>query len=137
MRCFIVDTSVLVAALLTRRAASPTVRWLEVLLGGTQPVLVSTALLAEYRAVLSRKPPALDESDLEALLEAVISHARIVDPPPAATPPPDPGDAHIWALLAAEPTACLITGDQALLNACRDGRALSPKDALDRWLTSS
>lgn len=131
MRCFIVDTSVLVAALLTRRPASPTVRWLEVLLDGTQPVLVSTALLAEYRAVLSRKPPALDESDVEALLEAVISHARIVDPPP------DPGDAHIWALLAAEPTACLITGDQALLNACRDGQALSPKDALDRWLTSS
>ncbi|MDN5863656.1 MAG: PIN domain-containing protein [Gammaproteobacteria bacterium] len=136
MRHYIVDTSVLVAGFLAQRESSPTVRWLRILLEGTESVVVSTDLLAEYRVVLQRKA-GMATVNVEAVLEAILSHALVLDPPPAAQAAPDPGDAHLWALLAADPKACLVTGDSALIEGEKDGRALNPKDAMTRWLAGS
>ena len=51
---FIIDTNVLVAALITRDRTSPTARILDKMLNGTLVFLISPDLLAEYRNVLLR-----------------------------------------------------------------------------------
>jgi predicted nucleic acid-binding protein len=135
MRHYIVGTSVLVAGLLTQRESSPTVRWLRILLEGAEPILGSPALVAEYRAVSLRKL-GMPAADVDAVLAAVLLHARILDPPPARQPPPDPGDARLWALLDEDSISCLVTGDAALIESRKDGRALNPRDALARWLSA-
>lgn len=134
MRSCIIDTSVLVASLLIKHDSSPTVRWLRILVEGTESIVVSTDLLAEYRAVLLRKT-VIGEADIDAVMKAILSHALISNPPPAAQAAPDPGDNHLWALLAAHPEACLVTGDTALIEGRNDGRALNPRDRLELWLT--
>jgi putative PIN family toxin of toxin-antitoxin system len=133
---FIVDTNVLIAGLLTQRNSSPTVRWLRILLYGEQPVLVSPELLSEYRMVLQRKISGITGSDIDELLASILSHAHVVDPPAARERPPDAGDAHIGALLAADSDARLVTGDKALVEARADSRTLDPPNAAAQWLVS-
>lgn len=54
------------------------------------------------------------------------------EPAPSTSPAPDPGDQHLWDLLAAAPTAVLVTGDQLLLEHPPEGRsALSPKSFVE------
>ena len=53
-RVAIVDTHVVVAGLITSRAASPVAWVLDGMLGARFPFALSAALLAEYRAVLAR-----------------------------------------------------------------------------------
>ena len=53
-RLWVVDTNVLVAAVLTAQVDSPTARTLGAMLDGSLMFLLSPALLAEYRAVLLR-----------------------------------------------------------------------------------
>jgi len=125
-RLFIVDTNVLIAGLLTRRPDSPTVRLLDAMLDGSLMFLLSPELLAEYRAVLLRPRIAsihgLSESDVDALLTEITANAIWREPQPQPTPAPDSGDAHLWALLACEANAALITGDELLLRNPLKGR---------------
>lgn len=127
-RLLIVDTNVLVAGLLTPRAESPTARLLDSMLDGSLFFLLSPALLAEYRAVLLRPRIAvahgLAESDVDALLLEITANALWREPQAAEVTAPDDGDAHLWALLACEVDAVLITGDALLLHAPLDGRAV-------------
>lgn len=51
-RLWLVETNVLVAALLTAQVDRPTARTLGAMLDGSLMFLLSSALLAEYRAVL-------------------------------------------------------------------------------------
>jgi predicted nucleic acid-binding protein len=51
-RLWVVETNVLVAALLTAQVDRPTARTLGAMLDGSLIFLLSPALLAEYRAVL-------------------------------------------------------------------------------------
>ena len=119
-RVFIIDTNVLVAGLITRQAASPTSRILDAMLDGSLFFLVSGELLREYRNVLLRPRLAglhgLQETDIDQLLVEITANAIWRDPVPDKNhASPDPEDAHLWALLAAEPKAVLITGDRLLL----------------------
>jgi uncharacterized protein len=114
----IVDTSVVVAGLLTGSDASPVARMLDGMLRATLPFVVSEALLAEYHAVLVRpglrKQHGLPMSEIETLLTAVAQHAIVLEPATAA-PAPDPGDQLLWDLLAARPDLVLVTGDKRLI----------------------
>lgn len=132
----IVDTNVVVAAFLTGAPESPTARIVEAMLGGRIVFLLSLALLSEYREVLLR--PAiralhgLASDEVDQILEEIVLRAAIREPSGASTPttpPPDPGDQHLWDLLAAEPHAILITGDRKLLEVPPPGRSIvSPAD---------
>ncbi|MBW2000467.1 MAG: PIN domain-containing protein [Deltaproteobacteria bacterium] len=53
-RIFIIDTNVLVAALITDEPTSPTARVLDAMLSGSLFYLLSLKLLREYRNVLLR-----------------------------------------------------------------------------------
>jgi uncharacterized protein len=126
----VVDTNVVVSALLTADSDSPTCRILDAMLSGDLRFVLSDRLLAEYRGVLLR--PAivarhgLTEADVDAILEAIVVNAGWRECAEAeagrtlaATAAPS-GDAHVVALLDAEPAAVLVTGDRALLESLRD-----------------
>ncbi len=127
-RLFIVDTNVLIAGLLTRRAESPTVRLLDAMLDGGLMFLLSPDLLAEYRTVMLRPKiavlHALSVSEVDTLLTELTANAIWREPPVANELAPDIGDAHLWALLACEANAVLITGDELLLQNPPEGRVV-------------
>ena len=118
-RVFIIDTNVLVAGLITREPASPTSRILDFMLDGSLYFLLSGELLREYRSVLLRPRAGLhglQEMDIEQLLVEITVNAIWRDPVHDKDhSSPDPEDAHLWALLATDPSAVLITGDRLLL----------------------
>ena len=128
-RLFIVDTNVLVAGLITAKADSPTAIVLDAMLNGRLLYLLSHELLFEYRSVLLRPKLAslhgLDEAEIDILLTDLTANAVWREPAADCLhPAPDPQDAHLWDLLACEPTAVLVTGDRLLLENPRPGSAV-------------
>lgn len=116
---WVIDTSVLVAGLLTAERDSPPARILDAMLGGEVRFLLCVELLAEYRTVLLRERirsrHGLAMAEVDALLEALATDAVVVDIAGRKETAPDPGDDFLWRLLAARSGAGLITGDNALL----------------------
>ena len=118
-RIFIVDTNVLVAGLISGQVDSPTVKIVDAMLDGNLLFLLSPELLQEYRTVLLRpklqRLHGLDEKQIDHLLTEITANAIWREAVSAlAEPAPDPGDAHLWKLLATEPSAVLVTGDRLL-----------------------
>lgn len=132
----IIDTNVVVAGLLTSNPDSPTCWILDGMLKGRFPFLLSAELLAEYRDVLLRPRiealHGLKEREIDQILTEFVANAVFREPQPTApAQAPDPGDNHLWALLACEAGAALVTGDKRLLDNPPDGGTLlSPKEAV-------
>ena len=136
----VVDTNVVVAGLLTARAESPVARVLDGMLMTAFPFALSEALLAEYRRILRRpslrKVHGLTPDELDVILLELAQHG-IVLPPMPAPPAPEPGDQHLWELLAAREDLLLISGDKRLQQDDIMGhRVLSPATFVERWLPS-
>jgi putative PIN family toxin of toxin-antitoxin system len=125
----IIDTNVIVAGLLTRQADAPTALILNGMLAAIFPFVVSNALLAEYRDVLGRprlrKLHGLSPDEIEALMVELAQHAIVLQPV-AALQAPDPGDQHLWDLLAARGDLVLVTGDKRLLESDIPSRMRTP-----------
>lgn len=130
----VVDTNVVVSGMLTRDGASPPARVLDAMLAGRLSFVLSVDLLVEYRVVLLRPRVAarhrLSPTEVDAILERLSLTALLREPAPALSSPPDPGDAHLWALLAAVPGSVLVTGDAALLDSPPDGASVISPAAL-------
>ncbi len=121
----VVDTNVVVAGLLTSEPRAPTARILDALLAGRLPFLLSEALLAEYRAVLLRPKirarHGLAAREVDVILLQLVQNALLREPEPAGTAA---GDEHLFALLALDRRALLVSGDAAALRRAGDrGRA--------------
>lgn len=120
MRAAVIDTNVVAAGLMTANADAATARILDGMLAAAFPFVISGALLAEYRDVLNRphlrKRHGLTRSEIESLLVA-LAHNAIVLEPGAGPKAPEPGDQHLWDLLASHEDLCLVTGDGLLLGA--------------------
>ncbi len=114
----VIDTNVVVAALLTADVDSPTARILDGKCRGEFPFLLSTALLAVYREVLLRKKiralHGLSKQEVDSLLTALAANA-IVREPPHRDGAPDKNDAHVWSLAESGKNCVLVTGDKLLL----------------------
>lgn len=94
------------------------------MLSGDLIYLLSPDLLNEYRDVLLRPKLTwlhqLQEPEIEQIMIELTANAIWREPLADREPPsPDPCDAHLWDLLASDPTAILITGDRLLLNTPR------------------
>jgi len=119
-RIFVVDTNILVAGLISGQPDSPTIQVVDAMLDGRLIYLLSPELLQEYRMVLLRPRlmglHGLSEEEIDQLLTEItanaIWHETLTG---VAEHAPDPGDEHLWKLLATEPSAALITGDRLLL----------------------
>lgn len=134
---FVVDTNVVVAGLLTAPSKSPVVAILDAMLAGRLLYLMSPALLEEYRSVLLRpriaKLHGLGEAEVDRVLVELTANA-IWREPGRATPAPDPGDDHLWALLAVHDSSILITGDLLLqTHPPPDHRVISPSAWLEAF----
>lgn len=118
-RAAVVDTNVVVAALLTSDPRSPTAKVLDAMLDGRFTFLLSTALIAEYRQVLlrpkNRTHHGLTEDEIDRILTELITNAIVREPEPSSHQAPEPGDQHLWDLLATEAGTVLVTGDRRLL----------------------
>ena len=129
----VIDTNVLVAALITPGKDTPPARIVRGMLRGAFPFVISDALLAEYRDVLNRaklrKAHGLAPSDLQDLLVELTQLAMVLAPAtgPAA---PDPGDQHLWDLLAARDDLVLVTGDKLLSMSAWRQRIVTPQQFL-------
>lgn len=133
----IVDTNVVVAGLLTARADSPVARVLDGMLAAVFPFAISDALLAEYRTVLRRpslrKAHGLTLDELDIILVELAQRGIVIVPVPA-QPAPDPGDQHLWELLAAREDMLLVTGEKKLQRDRAMGpRILTPATFVERW----
>lgn len=134
----IVDTNVVIAGLLSSAKDSPVALILDAMLDGHLLYLLSPALLGEYRRVLLRPKVAklhgLSESEIDELLTTLVANAVWRDPS-AFTEAPDPGDRHLWALLANQPRSILVTGDKLLLDNPPDNAlVISPRDCITQLL---
>jgi len=119
-RITIIDTNAVVAGLITAEPESPTSRVPDAMLDGSLLYLLSADLLREYRNVLLRpkisRRHGLNEQQIDQFLSEIAANAIWREVPPNTNhPSPDPRDAHLWALLASEPAAVLITGDRLLI----------------------
>lgn len=128
----VVDTNVVIAGLLTSDPGAPTAAILDAMLGGGLRFLISVELLAEYRAVLLRpkiaKAHGLQPSEVDEILVRIASHGIVREPD--GSPIGTAGDGHLVALLAAVPTAVLVSGDARLL------RKVAPRGRTPRELAS-
>ena len=134
----VVDTNVVCAGLITPDPQSPTARIVDRVLAGQAGHVLSLALLGEYEKVLLRpalvRLHGLNAAEVEQLLASLARHARLLEPEGSELKAPDPGDQHLWDLLAAETTLRLVTGDKRLLaDASMAGRVISPADEAGRW----
>jgi uncharacterized protein len=137
----IVDTNIVVAGLITARAATPSafplVRILDGMLTATFPYAISEPLLAEYAVVLRRpslcKVHGLKPDEIDTILVELAQHAILLEPK-SASPAPDPGDQHLWELLAARAETVLITGDKLLFQDRQmKGRVILPASFIESW----
>ncbi len=134
----VVDTNVVVAGLLTADREAPTARVVDAMLAGRFPFLLSADLLAEYRAVLLRprvrERHGLAEVQVDRILAELTLNAAVREPPAATTGAPEPGDQHLWNLLALEADAVLVTGDRRLLESeSPPGRVVSARTFTARF----
>jgi len=132
----IVDTNVLFSAI-AHREGTPARVLLAVLPG---QMLVSPPLLDEYRRVLGAPRGlsylGISEDSLDDLLDFIVRGA-VIDSGGLGPIAPDPGDQHLWDLLAGGPDCILVTGDRALLASPHfPGRILSSRDFVDRFLAT-
>ncbi len=136
-RLFVIDTNVVVAALLSRAADSPPRRLLAGMLAGAFPFVLSSDLLAEYRRVLLRPPirtrHGLTAGQVDNILTDIVANAQVRNrghlPAPSA---PDRGDDHLWRLLHATPSATLVTGDRRLIEQPPGfASVVAPRTAID------
>ena len=136
-RLLVIDTNVVVAALLSRAGDSPPRRLLHGMLVGAFHFLLSPNLLAEYRRVLLRRQirarHGLTAAEVDILLTDIAANGQVRDPAARHAPSaPDPGDDHLWRLLHAAPGATLVTGDRRLIDQPpRFASVVTPRNALD------
>lgn len=137
-RICVVDTNVVVSGLIAAGSSSPPARILDAMLDGSLMYLMSPELLEEYASVLGRpalvRVHGLTPEEVDVLLTELVANA-VWRQPDAATGAPDPGDNHLWALLAGEPKAKLVTGDRLLLENPPHGvSVVSPRHLVDAFL---
>ena len=137
---WVIHTSVVVRGLLTADGDAPTARILDAMVAGRILFLLSVALLAEYRDGLLRprirERHGLDEPEIDPVLTEITAGGRVRESGGASDSSPDPGDQHLWDLLAAQPDTVRVTGDRTLLAASSATvTVLAPWAFVARFLT--
>ena len=107
----VIDTNVIVAALLSPHADSATVRSLAAIVDGKAEALVSPEILSEYRAVLSRAKFGFSSEKVASILKVFERLGKATRPVCHDSPMPDEKDRVFYEVALAEPDARLVTGN--------------------------
>ncbi len=110
----VIDTNVLLSALLSKKEDSATVKVLEAALDGTIIPLYHQDILAEYNHVLHREKFHLQEELIRKIIDAIIQYGVEVFPQPTGAVLIDMDDLIFYevAMEKREDNAYLVTGNQ-------------------------
>lgn len=115
MNCYaVIDTNVLVSALLSNRDDSATVQVLNHVICGAVIPVYSNVITKEYREVLSRNKFGFSNETVEYLLSAIEKYGILVDPSPSGIMLPDIKDLPFYEVVLEkhEDNAYLVTGNK-------------------------
>ncbi len=77
MKNLVVDTNVIIAALLTKNETSPTRELLRLLAADKLQLLYNNGILTEYEEVLKRKKFSFDSDIIESVLKLIRKHGKL------------------------------------------------------------
>lgn len=106
----VIDTNVIVSALLSRNQQSPTVALLDLVVGKTIVPVYNEEILDEYSDVLSRAKFHFDKERIAVALNAIRA-GLCVDRTPVAWEFPDADDAVFYEVAMSVDDAYLVTGN--------------------------
>ena len=138
-RLWVIDTNVIVSGIIGANSDSPPARVVDAMLDGAFVYYLSAELLDEYSSILRRPRIArvhgFTDDELDRVLADLVANA-VWREPTAGSDAPDPGDNHLWNLLAvAHPSGSLVTGDRLLvLNPPTGASVISPRSFVDAFL---
>lgn len=127
-RKVIIDTNVLVSALLSSHEDSATVRLLMMLLDGRIIPVITDGIFSEYGEVLRRKKFRFPEESVSVLLDEIRKKSRMIKPALSDVELPDEKDRPFLDALLTEDETILITGN--LKHFPRHERILTARDFL-------
>ncbi len=114
MSCYaVIDTNVLVSALLSSHDDAATVQVVARLLSGDITPVYSGAVMAEYREVLRRKKFGFSPDAVDYLLAAITKFGLLVEPSPSGIALPDMKDLPFYEVVLEkrDDNARLVTGN--------------------------
>ena len=111
--CAIIDTNVLVSALLSSKDDSATVQVLGKVLGGDIIPVYSNTIMKEYRDVLTRKKFGFSKDTVDYLLLAIEKYGQLVNPSPSGIMLPDMKDLPFYEVVLEkrDDETYLVTGN--------------------------
>ncbi len=104
------DTNVLVSALMSRRADSPTVALLDYVLDGRIVLLFNEEILSEYDEVLHRTKFDFSDERIQAVIDLVKTGMQL-DPTVSSEDFPDPDDRVFYEVALTKDGAYMVTGN--------------------------
>lgn len=132
MICYaIIDTNVLVSALLSSRDDTATVQILAKVISGEIIPIYSKVITKEYREVLSRKKFGFSSEMIKYLLSAIEKYGIFVDPSPSGITLPDMKDVPFYEVVLEkrDDDAYLVTGN--IKHFPKEPYIVTPRELLD------
>lgn len=132
MICYaVIDTNVLVSALLSSKDDTATVQVLEKVISGEIIPVYSNVITKEYREVLSRKKFGFSNEMIEYLLSAVEKYGILVEPSPSGITLPDMKDVPFYEVVLEkrDEGAYLVTGN--IKHFSKEPYIVTPRELLD------
>jgi putative PIN family toxin of toxin-antitoxin system len=131
----VIDTNVLVSALLTRGGLPEAV--IDLAISGAVQWFASESVLAEYKVVLKRPRLAIDfrkVADAIARIRAIVS---VVSPAVRVAAATDPDDNQFLECAEAAQAHYLVTGNiRHFPEAWKETRIVTPREFIDAWTTA-
>ena len=108
----VIDTNVLVSALITHNPLSSTARVVRLLLDGSFTPLYDNDIIEEYQEVLNRAKFKLVPGVADALISHIIEHGLLASRVPFHEPMPDEDDRVFYEIALGTDGSVLVTGNQ-------------------------
>ena len=107
----VIDTNVLVSALLTRKSDTATVQVLEAIMNGQIIPLYNEEIISEYEIVLNREAFHFSEEKVDLYINAIIQKGLLASRIPSDLDFPDADDAVFYEVALSKEDAYVITGN--------------------------
>lgn len=107
----VIDTNVLVSALLSRHSDAATIQVVKAVLEKRILPLYNDEIIAEYEEVLSRKKFSFPYNDVRSILDMIMEVGRSAERTPVTDNFPDPKDVVFYEIAMSKEDAYLVTGN--------------------------
>ena len=127
----VIDTNVLVSALITSKEDAATVQVLKKVLNGEIVPVYSNVITKEYREVLNRRKFGLSSNLVDYLISAIEKYGILVDPSPSGIVLPDMKDVPFYEVVLEkrDDGAYLVTGN--VRHFPKEPFVVTPRELLD------